>query len=381
MGRPRRFPPAAARLARLAAVVLIALGGAAPMARAALEIGTAEIVIRNVYGGTLNRRLAPGDRLEFRETVRTGRASAAHLVLDDSTSVELGPGALLRLDEFVYDPEENASRGRMRFLRGALRFASSGVSMDLLIETPSVSLGIRGTEFALIADSSRTEVAVTEGAVELYLPGGTRLVRAGETFRVPRRGEPTAAPTASAELQEAVAEIARLLGRTVTDLVEPEKGVPAARAATSVRAEHRLVLELARGTVVIEMRPDLAPRHVERITALARTGFFDGRPFRNLKAGFLAEIGDPGGTGRALAGEFSAERFRRGAVGMTHPPDSPDDADSQFFICLDALPYLDGRYTYWGRVVEGMDLIDALAIEAAASAYVLHARVGAPAEP
>ena len=130
-------------------------------------------------------------------------------------------------------------------------------------------------------------------------------------------------------------------------------------------AENTLYMELESGRVTIAMRPDLAPAHVARIKELVRQGFYDGVPFHRVIEGFMAQTGDPtgtgrGGSGRTLAAEFTQTPHMRGTVSMARAA-SPDSADSQFFICYARASYLDGLYTVWGEVVEGMELIDGLA--------------------
>jgi peptidylprolyl isomerase len=136
----------------------------------------------------------------------------------------------------------------------------------------------------------------------------------------------------------------------------------AASPALAADPENTLVLETVNGKVVLELRPDLAPRHVARIKELTRKGFYDGTPFHRVIDGFMAQGGDPtgtgtGGSGTKIPAEFSGENFVRGVVGMARSA-SPDSADSQFFIMLGSSPSLDGRYTVLGRVVEGMDVVD-----------------------
>src|SRR5690349_9895830 len=126
--------------------------------------------------------------------------------------------------------------------------------------------------------------------------------------------------------------------------------------------ENTLYLDLKDGRVVIELRPDLAPRHVARIKELARKGFYDGIVFHRVIEGFMAQGGDPtgtgtGGSGVRLPAEFSQEPFVRATVGMARAQD-PNSADSQFFICLAPAPFLNGKYTVVGRVVEGMEHVD-----------------------
>ncbi|QGY38708.1 peptidylprolyl isomerase [Pseudodesulfovibrio cashew] len=126
--------------------------------------------------------------------------------------------------------------------------------------------------------------------------------------------------------------------------------------------ENTLYLDLKDGRVVIEMRPDLAPQHVARIKELVRIKFYDGIVFHRVIDGFMAQTGDPTGTGRGGSGknlpaEFSDAPFKRGTVGMARAQ-SPDSADSQFFICFAPASYLDGKYTVWGQVTSGMEFVD-----------------------
>ena len=126
--------------------------------------------------------------------------------------------------------------------------------------------------------------------------------------------------------------------------------------------EDTLIIETSRGPVTVELRPDLAPNHVARIKELARQGFYDGVVFHRVIDGFMAQTGDPTGTGRGGSGqklraEFSKEPHTRGAVSMARAQ-SPDSADSQFFICFDDARFLDGQYTVWGRVTGGMENVD-----------------------
>lgn len=126
--------------------------------------------------------------------------------------------------------------------------------------------------------------------------------------------------------------------------------------------ENTLYLELKDGRVVIELRPDLAPNHVKRIKELARQGFYDGIVFHRVIEGFMAQTGDPtgtgtGGSGQKLRAEFNDGAHTRGAVSMARAQ-SPDSADSQFFICFDDADFLDGQYTVWGYVTSGMEFVD-----------------------
>lgn len=136
-----------------------------------------------------------------------------------------------------------------------------------------------------------------------------------------------------------------------------------ATAAQARDLENTLYLQLKDGVVVIEMRPDLAPKHVEQIKKLAREKFYDGIVFHRVIDGFMAQTGDPTGTGSGgsklpdLNAEFSNEKHVRGSVSMARTND-PNSANSQWFICFRETPSLDGQYTIWGKVTEGMQLVD-----------------------
>ena len=129
--------------------------------------------------------------------------------------------------------------------------------------------------------------------------------------------------------------------------------------------ENTLVIETTKGRVVIELRPDLAPKHVERIKQLAREGFYNGIPFHRVIDGFMAQTGCPKGTGTGgssypnLKAEFNAEPHVRGVCSMARSQ-SPDSANSQFFIVFDDATFLDKQYTVWGNVISGMQHVDAL---------------------
>jgi cyclophilin family peptidyl-prolyl cis-trans isomerase len=127
--------------------------------------------------------------------------------------------------------------------------------------------------------------------------------------------------------------------------------------------ENTVIMETTKGRVVIALRPDLAPKHVERIKALAREGFYDGIVFHRVIDGFMAQCGCPNGTGTGgskhpnLPAEFNAEPHVRGTCSMARSS-NPNSANSQFFICFDDASFLDKQYTVWGKVVEGMENVD-----------------------
>jgi cyclophilin family peptidyl-prolyl cis-trans isomerase len=127
--------------------------------------------------------------------------------------------------------------------------------------------------------------------------------------------------------------------------------------------ENTLILETTKGNVTIALRPDLAPKHVERIKTLARQGFYDGVAFHRVIEGFMAQTGCPHGTGTGgsdlgnLPAEFNSEPHLRGICSMARAS-SPNSANSQFFICFDDARFLDKQYTVWGKVTDGMENVD-----------------------
>jgi peptidylprolyl isomerase len=150
---------------------------------------------------------------------------------------------------------------------------------------------------------------------------------------------------------------------TMSGFVAPDTQSAIAQSAKQERAlENTLYLDLKDGRVTIKMRPDLAPNHVARIKDLVREGFYDGIVFHRVIDGFMAQTGDPtgtgsGGSGKNLDAEFSLENHKRGTLSMARAQ-SPNSADSQFFIVFDDSSFLDNQYTVWGEVTDGMDFVD-----------------------
>lgn len=127
--------------------------------------------------------------------------------------------------------------------------------------------------------------------------------------------------------------------------------------------ENTIYLDLDYGRVTIKLMPDVAPKHVERIKTLTREGFYNGIVFHRVINGFMAQTGDPTGTGEGgssypdLPAEFNSVNFGRGAIGMARTP-NPNSANSQFFICFDDCSFLNKQYTVWGQVIDGMQFVD-----------------------
>ncbi|MGA8769869.1 MAG: peptidylprolyl isomerase [Rhodomicrobium sp.] len=153
--------------------------------------------------------------------------------------------------------------------------------------------------------------------------------------------------------------------------------ITAAFGARAASPDNTLYMDLKDGRVVIELRPDLAPKHVQRIKKLVKEGFYDGLTFHRVITGFMAQTGDPKGDGTGgskypdLPAEFTPTPFKRGTVGAARSG-NPNSANSQFFICLEDASHLNGNYTVWGQVTEGMQLIDRIKKGAGASGQVFN---------
>jgi len=164
------------------------------------------------------------------------------------------------------------------------------------------------------------------------------------------------------------AAFALIAARPAPAPVVPASPSLAAPAEVAANPANKLSLELSNGgTVVIQMRPDLAPHHVERVQTLVRQGFYNGLTFHRVIPGFMAQGGDPKGTGEGgsslpdLKAEFTQIPFLRGTVAAARLGDNPDSSNSQFFIMYVPKPDMIADYSAWGRVVSGMDAVDAIA--------------------
>ena len=367
-------------------IALAFLSGEATAAVTERTIGTADKVIGEVYGRTLLKRLTVGEALIANQKVRTGVESAADLKFLDQSHLLIGARSEVVLDRFIYDPDRDFAEGLVNVLKGVLRFASSANALDVTVKTRAAEIGVRGTVFDVFVSAGATEIAVHEGRVQVDSPYGTVSVGAGEVLTISPRAAAGGLPVstrASGPMRAAVAAMLAMVepgdgygdtrraeagcaGAAESVAESPERQAALLAAIGSRSLDDLLYMDLRDGRVVIALRPDLAPVHVARIKELVRAEFYDGLAFHSVVPDLVAQTGDPtgtgrGGTGETLAAEFSEESFQRGSVGMRRERSGPDTADSQFFICFADCTQFDGRYTYWGQVIHGMDLIDRLA--------------------
>ena len=374
-------------LYRLFAVLMVGLAlvmGTA--AKRVIEIGTTVKVVNQVRAKTLNRRLKQGDNVVYQETISTGVASAVDILLIDESTLIMGESSELILDSMVYNPNRGVVEGAITAVKGIFRFSTAGVKMDFTIKTPAVTIGVRGTEFDVLTKPTETEIAVHEGIIEVTSVAGTESVSRGQVYRVNIQGVGGLQAEPSAEMKESTALMLTLIAdqgvqeaadqskqqtqsqsqaQTQTAALTPSASLAFQKAVAGKNKENLLYMDLAGGRLVIELRPDLAPRHVSRIKELARQGFYDGLGFHFVRRGYVAETGDPtgtgtGGSGQTLKAEFSDVPFERGTVGMSREKDDNDSADSQFFIALNRAANLDGKYTVIGKVIHGLELADSL---------------------
>ena len=384
---PFSVPARVFRLCRLIAVTALAaaLFLAAP-ALAELQIGTTIKVVNQVHAKTLNRQLKLGDILVYQETVSTGGKSAVDIRLIDESTLIMGESSEMILDSMVYDPNRGVVEGTIEILTGIFRFTSSGVKMNVEIKTPTATIGVRGTRFDVLSQPAGMEVAVHEGTVEVASAAATETVSRGQVYGVTSDGQAGFHAEPSPAMKRAVSTMLALVAGK-DDAGAPDQSQAASAAPTETAAltpaqspgaslafrqavagknpENLLYMDMANGRMVIELNPGLAPENVKRVKELARQGFYDGLGFHFVRKGYVAETGDPtgtgtGGSGRTLPAEFSDVPFERGVVGMSRPKDDPDSADSQFFIALGRAARLDGKYTVIGKVIHGMELADGL---------------------
>ena len=394
MPKPHNSVVSAARLRiqglyRLLAALMIGLAlvlGTA--AKPVIEIGTTVKVVNVVRAKTLNRRLKLGDNLVYQETVSTGKASAVDILLIDESTLIMGETSELILDRMVYNPNRGVVEGTITAVKGIFRFSTAGVKMDFTINTPVATIGVRGTEFDVLTKPTETEIAVHEGTIEVTSAAGTERVSRGQVYSVNIQGVGGIKAEPSPEMKKSTALMLTLVAdqgpqeaanqsrqqtqpesqsqaQTQATALPPSASLAFQKAVAGKNKENLLYMDLAGGHLVIELRPDLAPRHVSRIKELARQGFYDGLGFHFVRRGYVAETGDPtgtgaGGSGHTLKAEFSEVPFERGTVGMSREKDDPDSADSQFFIALDRVANMDGKYTVIGKVIHGLELADSL---------------------
>ena len=381
MATLRALRPRAAKHLAIA-VLSVAFAVAVIPSCGAQDVGIANKVVNDVYGNSVLTRMKNGEPLVFNQKIRTGVESAADLIFLDDSELVIGERAEVTIDEFIYDPDTNVAKGAVNVAKGVLRFASATAKLDVSLKTQTATIGIRGTVFDVLASFRSTEIAVLEGAVEVVSRFGTDIVRQGQVLSVSDTGGPSLSTRASDEMRAAVAQMFETLGPVdgagrAVEWASQQGGEQSATTASATDGavltqivsgkdlENLLFLDLVYGRVVIEMRPDLAPRHVARVKELTRNGFYDGLIFHNVVRGFVAETGDPtstgtGGSGTTIAAELSEEPFLRGVIGMKHKLNEPDTADSQFFVLFGPAPHLDGEYTVWGQVIFGMQYVDLL---------------------
>jgi len=198
------------RWRRRAMLAVIAAILVAPIATMAQEIGAAQKVVRDVWGGGLAWRMKPEQKLRFREHINVGKESGLDVRLADGTGLSVGENAEIRLDEFVYNPATNVVDGTIKFTKGAMRFVGSKAQKNVTIEVPAGTVGIRGTAFNLLVDRTRFEIEVVSGAVEIAIAGARQTLAAGESATADGGAIRVAPP--SPAFRRAMAQITSALG-------------------------------------------------------------------------------------------------------------------------------------------------------------------------
>ncbi len=319
------------------------------------DIGVAEKVVKQVIARSLNKRLSKGDGLAFNEVVATEGGSAIEIVFTDDSRLILGEDAEIILDSMVYEPHQGTVKGTFRAISGVLRFKSAEARLDMLINTPSGTIGIRGTEFDLLTTPTATEISMLEGTVEVSSSAGTATVSSGQTYRMTGNASGFL-NSPSPAMRRASARMLALINQSTDETAKTDTSTASASLSSSASTNtERLIMDLAGGAVVIEMRPDIAPKTVARMRELVQQGAFDGLPFQYVSPGYVAETALPAGAKQAIPAEFSNQPFEPGTLGMSRDAKNPGSATGKFFITLGRAKALDRKYTVWGKVVSGLE--------------------------
>ena len=352
-------------LGLLATFVLISIVPIlASMPCSASQIGIAETIVNKVYLDSLLSGVKRGQKLYQGQKIRTSMNSSAELLLSDKTFLYLGERSDIKLTRFFLGKGSSNDINQLELVRGLLRFASVGMKKNnFSIRTQNASVGVRGTNFDIMFNKHGTEVSVNRGTIDVTTPSGSIMVKAGQVYRVPLAGVQKFSLSISPAMKRAIGKLKKQIKpkSELAAIDKQEKGVK----VQSSDAKNKLYMDLSFGRVVIRMLPKIAPNHVKRISELVKKKFYDGLIFHNVVPGFVAETGDPsgtgvGGTGETLLAELSNTPFVRGLVGMKRDRNDLNSGDSQFFILLGEAKHLQGKYTVWGKIEEGMMLLDRL---------------------
>ena len=327
-----------------------------------LTIGIADLVVNKVYGNSLSSRIKNGQKILANQRIRTGRNSATSISLKDDSIIKIGEIADVYMDNIIFDRTGSSLNGSMEMVTGLLRFTSGKIHrMNLKIQTGNLTIGIRGTQFDLLANRSKTEIKVTQGQVQVSKGGLKTLVSEGQVYLADENTSSGFRKKISKELKQAILKLESLTGKELTS----ENDINSSEEEKKVLSNNRNLLQIytTKGLITVRMLPSLAEKHVTRIKELVTQKFYDNLIFHSVRKGFAVETGDPtgtgsGGSGEKLLAEISKTRFERGTVAMKRNRNDPNSGDSQFFITLRRAPHLDGKYTIWGKVIEGMGLLE-----------------------
>jgi peptidylprolyl isomerase len=266
------------------------------------------------------------------------------------------------MDNIVFDRTGSSLNGSMEMVSGLLRFTSGKIHrINLKIQTGNLTIGIRGTQFDLLANRSKTEIKVTQGQVQVSKGGLKTLVSEGQVYLADENTKSGFRKKISKELKQAILKLESLTGNKLIS----ENDINNREEEKKISSNNQNLLQIytTKGLITVKMLPSVAERHVTRIKELVTQKFYDNLIFHSVRKGFAVETGDPtgtgsGGSGEKLLAEISKTPFERGTVAMKRNRNDPNSGDSQFFITLRRAPHLDGKYTIWGKVIEGMGLLE-----------------------
>jgi len=343
------------------------------------NLGFVKNVVNKAFGNSLLKTLPQGYPISQNQRIRTSRDSSLEIHFFDNSKLHIGELSDLRLNHTPNNYKGNSPLPKIHIKKGVMRYNSiKPLNQSLEILTPHVVIDFSGGILNVVANSGGTEVTVDQGVANIKFSSESKVVSSGKTFRVSSTGGGRFKKIDSESMRVSVSKEPRRIelsegkiqgSKSRSKKEGTNENLPSSYAKNEKLAivgrnpENIIYMDLSYGRVIIEMMPAFAPNHVKRIRQLVRSRFYDGLKFHNVVDGFVAETGDPtgtglGGSGTNLNAELSEIPFNRGIVGMKHDRNNVNTADSQFFILLGDAKHLEGKYTAWGRVIHGMLLMD-----------------------
>jgi cyclophilin family peptidyl-prolyl cis-trans isomerase len=370
-------------------IVIIVFISITPFSQAAESIGVAETIVGNVHKQRTTDTISAGDTLFYNQFVKTMDDSGATITFDDGTSLHIGPNSEMQLDDLVYRKQSKVLTGYLNLTKGIFQFANDHkVKMYVTLQTPTATIGIRGTKFAAYAKQSYSELAVTNGMINSVTKFGTHNVNKGQALKV-TRSSLVKSNSISKEMKDLFDKASSLLKFdsgldifNVIDDVKIGKSQNDCRGKESTWLNNRELRKLIKGIdtgnlffiktkygiIVIKANYGLARNLIPKIRKLIESEYYKRVPFFNVKLGTVAEAGDffnskprkP--TKKLLNFKRKTIIIKRGTVASNITDDEKLGNGRSFFIALRGLNLKNSTYKVWGTVVYGIQFADKLEV-------------------